>query len=88
MEIFVEVIIEVIIHYLNPRIQYSDYFEIFDAVWQFLVERKFSFIIKDDKSHIVGVALNFLLYDVPEVPYNEPIDVINDYNHTNIFVLP
>lgn len=53
--------------------------EVFDAIWQFLVERECSFIIRDEKCRIVGAVVNFLVYDVPEVPPNGPIEVINDY---------
>lgn len=65
--------------YLSRRAQYSDYVEIFDAIWEFLIEKQCSFVIRDEKHRIVGGVLNFLVYDVPELPHNEPIEFINDY---------
>lgn len=65
--------------YLNTRAKYSDYVEIFNAIWQFLIEKECSFIIRDEQRRMVGGVLNFLVYDVPELPPNEAIEFINDY---------
>lgn len=64
---------------LKPNIKYSDYVELLDAIWQPLVEKAYSFVIKDDKNHIVGAALNFDANDEPEVECNGPLTVIFEF---------
>lgn len=64
---------------LKPNIKYSDYVELLDALWQPLVEKAFSFIIKNENDHIVGVALNLDANDEPEDLGTGSLSIINEF---------
>lgn len=65
---------------MKPNIKYSDYVELLEALWQPLVEKAYSFVIKDNMNRIVGVALNFDANDEPEPPcLNGPLTVIFEF---------
>lgn len=64
---------------LKPNIQYSDYVELLDALWQPLVQKGYSFIIKNERNHIVGVALNFDANDEPEAPVSGSLSIIFEF---------
>lgn len=64
---------------LKPNIKYSDYVELLEVLWQPLVEKAYSFVIKDNMNRIVGVALNFDANDEPEPPCNGPLTVIFEF---------
>lgn len=64
---------------LKPNIKYIDYVELLDAIWQPLVEKAYSFIIKNENNHIVGVALNFDANDEPEAPVTGPLSIIFEF---------
>lgn len=64
---------------LKPNIQYSDYTELLDAIWQPLVQKGYSFVIKNENDHIVGVALNFDANDEPEAPVTGPLLIIFEF---------
>lgn len=53
---------------LKPHIHYSDYNDLLDALWQPLIEKAYSFVVKDENERIIGVALNFDANDEPEAP--------------------
>lgn len=64
---------------LKPNIKYSDYVDLLNAIWKPLVEKAYSFVIKDEKNHILGVALNFDANDEPEAPCDGPLTVIFEF---------
>lgn len=67
--------------HVTPKLKYSDLVEVYDVIWQSVVDIGYSFIIKDKANRIVGVALNFD-YDIElDIPYNEPCSVLNKYLH-------
>lgn len=39
-----------------------------DAIWEPLIEKAYSFIVKNDHNRTIGVALNFDANDEPEAP--------------------
>lgn len=51
---------------LKPNIHYNDYVDLLEELWEPLVEKAYSFVITDDSSRIIGVALNFDVNDEPE----------------------
>lgn len=64
---------------LKPHIKYSDYVELLEQIWEPLVEKEFSFVIKDDTNRIIGVALNFDVNDEPEPTVDGPLAVIFEF---------
>lgn len=64
---------------LTPNMQHSDYVKLIDGIWQPLVEKAYSFVIKDEQNQIVGVALNFDANDEPEIPFIENYSIIFDF---------
>lgn len=64
---------------LKPNIHYEDYVELLEAIWDPLVEKAYSFIIKDDNNRTVGVALNFDANDEPEPNVNGPLCIIFEF---------
>lgn len=65
--------------HVRPKLNYSDLVEVYDAIWQSIVDFGYSFIIKDKGDRIVGVALNFDVDNELDIPYNEPCSVVNKY---------
>nr|CAH7759239.1 unnamed protein product [Callosobruchus chinensis] len=57
----------------------SDYKELVDALWEPLVEKNLSFIVKSETGKIVGVALNFDARDEPEVEIKSRLTVIFEF---------
>lgn len=66
---------------MTPKLEYSDLVEVYDAIWQSVVDTGYSFIIKDKNSRIVGVALNFDFDVELDIPHNEACSVLNKYLH-------
>lgn len=64
---------------LKPNINTNDYVELLEAIWNPLVEKGYSFIIKDENSQIIGVALNFDANDEPEVDISGPLSIIFEF---------
>lgn len=69
----------VLSQHVQPQLKYSDLVDVYDAIWESVVETGYSFIIKDKNSRIVGVALNFDYDNELDIPYNEPCSVVNKY---------
>lgn len=57
----------------------SDYKELVDALWEPLLEKNLSFIVKSETGKIVGVALNFDAHDEPEVEIKSKLTVIFEF---------
>lgn len=53
--------------------------ELLEALWQPLVEKAYSFVIRDKMNRIVGVALNFDANDEPEPPCIGPLSIIFEF---------
>lgn len=66
-------------HWILPLIQRSDYSELMTKLWEPLVEKGFSFVIKTKENEIVGVALNFDARDEPEVAIDSKLSIIFDF---------
>ncbi|KAJ8940685.1 hypothetical protein NQ318_017735 [Aromia moschata] len=56
-----------------------DYDELVDALWEPLLEKNLSFIVKSETGKLVGVALNFDARDEPEVEITSKLTVIFEF---------
>lgn len=65
--------------HVQPKLEYSDLVEVYDSIWESIVEIGYSFTIADENSRIVGVVLNFDIDNELDTPYNEPCSVVNKY---------
>ncbi|XP_058813264.1 beta-alanyl-bioamine nonribosomal peptide synthetase ebony [Topomyia yanbarensis] len=52
--------------WIKPLIKEQDYRDILEDIWDVLIEKQLSFVIKDASGKSVGVSLNFDAYDEPE----------------------
>lgn len=67
---------------LKPHIHRSDYLDLLESIWEPLIEKGYSFIVKDENDRTIGVALNFDANDEPEAPLAgglAPIFIFLDY---------
>lgn len=63
-----------------PDITRADYRELMEAMWQPLVEKGLSFAMKSAQTDkMIGVALNFDLWDEPELVLSSKLMVVFDF---------
>lgn len=65
--------------FIKDDILRTDYADILEAIWEVLVDKDLSFVIKDASGRSVGVALNFDARDEPEVQVNSKLIVIFEF---------
>lgn len=66
--------------WLKPHILYTDYADILNAIWDVLVEKDLSFVVKDTRTNrVVGVSLNFDARDEPEVPVESKLIIVFEF---------
>lgn len=65
--------------FIKNDILRTDYADILEAIWDVLVAKDLSFIIKDAKGKSVGVALNFDARDEPEVQVHSKLIVVFEF---------
>ncbi|XP_014483038.1 PREDICTED: mycosubtilin synthase subunit C [Dinoponera quadriceps] len=66
--------------WLMPDISRADYKELMEAIWQPLVEKGLSFVMKSMQTgKTIGVALNFDLWDEPEVVLSSKLMIVFDF---------
>lgn len=65
--------------YIKDEILRTDYADILQDIWEILVEKNLSFIIKDKNGRSVGVALNFDAHDEPAVQVNSKLIVVFEF---------
>lgn len=51
---------------LKPNVSAVDYVELLECIWDELVGKAYSFVVKDKCGRLIGVALNFDANDEPE----------------------
>lgn len=68
--------------WIISEITEEDYVELMDALWEPLIEKDLSFIVKSETGKIVGVALNFDARDEPEVEIKSRLTVIFEFLET------
>lgn len=64
---------------VKPNVYCNDYIELLDTIWDSLVQRAYSFIVRDEKNRIIGVTLNFDAHDELKVPLVGGLRVIFDF---------
>ena len=62
--------------WLKPHIHNNDYRDILEEIWDALVEKDLSFIVKDNNGKSLGVALNFDAHDEPAVDVNNKLILV------------
>uniref|UniRef100_A0A6M2DYW7 Putative non-ribosomal peptide synthetase/alpha-aminoadipate reductase n=1 Tax=Xenopsylla cheopis TaxID=163159 RepID=A0A6M2DYW7_XENCH len=65
--------------WLMPNIYKTDYAEILDAIWDALIEKGLSFVVKDKSGENVGVALNFDARGEPEVEVTSKLLIVFEF---------
>lgn len=65
--------------FIKNDILRTDYADILEAIWEVLVAKDLSFIIKDANGQSVGVALNFDARDEPEVQVHSKLIVVFEF---------
>ncbi|XP_015606701.1 uncharacterized protein LOC107273239 [Cephus cinctus] len=66
-------------YWLMPDISREDYSDLMIKMWEPLVEKGFSFVIKSLEGEAIGVALNFDARDEPEVMINSKLTIIFEF---------
>lgn len=63
-----------------PDITRADYRELMEAMWNSLVEKSLSFVIKSAQNNkMIGVTLNFDVWDEPELTLDSKLMIIFDF---------
>lgn len=65
--------------YIKDEVLRTDYADILNMIWDVLVEKGLSFIVKDSNGRSVGVALNFDARDEPAVEVNSKLVVVFEF---------
>ncbi|XP_063980695.1 beta-alanyl-bioamine nonribosomal peptide synthetase ebony [Diachasmimorpha longicaudata] len=67
--------------WLAPNIMRSDYHDLVDALWDPLVEKGFSFVVRaaDEKKTMLGVALSFDAYEEPECEITSKLAIVFEF---------
>lgn len=65
--------------WLKSDIHRADYKELTDKLWEPLVQKNLSFLIKDVYGQPMGVALNFDAHDEPSVEIVSKLTVVFDF---------
>lgn len=67
--------------WLAPDVKRSDYYDLMDALWQPIVEKELSFVVRssiEDKT-ILGVALSFDAWDEPDCTVTSKLAVVFEF---------
>lgn len=65
--------------FIKNDILITDYADILDEIWEVLVSKDLSFVVKDANGRSVGVSLNFDARDEPKVPAHSKLIVIFEF---------
>ena len=65
--------------FIKDEILPSDYSDILEMIWQVLIDKDLSFVVKDKDGRSVGVSLNFDAHDEPEVVVKSKLIVIFEF---------
>ncbi|XP_011630799.1 uncharacterized protein LOC105422919 [Pogonomyrmex barbatus] len=66
--------------WLMPDITRADYRELMETMWDFLVEKNISFVMKSAQSgKTIGITLNFDLWDEPELILKSKLMIVFDF---------
>ncbi|KAK9708009.1 AMP-binding enzyme [Popillia japonica] len=65
--------------WLMPNIYVEDYRELIDAIWEPLVDKRLSLVVRAKNGEIHGVALNFDARDEPEVEIKSQLNIVFEF---------
>ncbi|KAJ6640252.1 Mycosubtilin synthase subunit C [Pseudolycoriella hygida] len=65
--------------WLKPNILFTDYGDIIEELWERIVEKDLSFVVKDEDNQIIGVALNFDARDEPELTVTSKLIIVFEF---------
>lgn len=65
--------------WLMPDITREDYHDLMNKLWDALVEKGLSFVVKSSTGKALSVALNFDARDEPEVIINSKLTIVFDF---------
>lgn len=69
--------------WLKPDILRTDYSDIINEIWEILVQKDLSFIVKDiNTNRVIGTALNFDARDEPAVEVKSRLSIVFDFLET------
>lgn len=66
-------------NWLKPDIKYTDYGDLFESIFDDLVEKDISFVVLDAQDRMVGVALNMDAHNEPEVEITSLLSIIFEF---------
>jgi hypothetical protein len=65
--------------WLKPDVHRRDYKDLTDKIWEPLIQKNLSFLVKDTLGKPVGVALNFDAHDEPTVDIASKLAIVFDF---------
>ncbi|KAG5894177.1 hypothetical protein JTB14_001871 [Gonioctena quinquepunctata] len=65
--------------WIKSDVSLSDYYELIDKLWQPLLDKNLSFVVKSRTGRIIGTALNFDVRDEPEIELHSKLTVIFEF---------
>jgi hypothetical protein len=65
--------------WLKPDIHRSDYKDLTDRLWEPLIQKDLSFIVKAERGEPAGIALNFDANDEPPVEIASKLAIVFDF---------
>lgn len=65
--------------WLKPDVHRRDYKDLTDKIWEPLIQKNLSFLVKDARGEPVGVALNFDAHDEPTVDIASKLAIVFDF---------
>jgi hypothetical protein len=65
--------------WLKPDIHRKDYKDLTDKIWEPLIQKNLSFLIKDTSGEPVAVALNFDAHDEPAADIDSKLVIVFDF---------
>lgn len=65
--------------WLKPNIMYTDYGDIFEAMYDHFVENGICFVVWDADDRMVGVALNTDANDEPEIEIHSKLAIVFEF---------
>ena len=54
----------------------NHYQEVFESIWRTLIEKRFSFLVRNEKEEIVGVSVSFDAVDNPDLTTENPLRLV------------
>lgn len=62
-----------------PDVKKEYYYEFLSPIWEFMIQKELSFMVKDDQGKLIGVSLNFDAHDEPSIVPKNALIVTFDF---------